>query len=85
MALPQAFSSTATLAGARDVNYVHLAFGQEDVGGKLQRIISNVTAMASNLLVLQSAALSANVSGATFSALSGVTFTLTTAVSNFRS
>lgn len=85
MALPQAFSSTATLQGAREVNYTHLAFAQGDVGGKLQALISTVTALASNLLIIQSAVLSANVSAVTFSSLSGVTFTVTTAISNFRS
>lgn len=75
MALTYTFSTTATLMGARNLNRGHRVHAQEDLGGKLQAVISMV-----NLLL--SAAVSANVSGVSFSALSGVTIP---AISNFRS
>lgn len=83
--MPYAFSSTATRAGARDVNNSLMANAQEDVGGKMQLLISTVMTLASNLVLIQSALLSANASAVTLSSLSGVTFGTTVTISNFRS
>lgn len=67
------FSTVATRAGARDLNRVHKRLAEDDVGGKLQFLVSQV-----NMLV--SAAISAAASGVTFSAFS----TAPAAISNFR-
>ena len=80
-----AFSSVTTLQDALRVNYSLGQAAQADIGGKVAVLISVVTAMASNLLALQSAALSANASAVTFSALSGVTFNLMSSITNFTS
>lgn len=80
-----AISSITSLAGGLRVNYAMALAAYEDPGGKLAALISQVTALQSNLLVLQSAAISANVSAATFSSLSGVTFAVYTTIGNFTS
>ena len=78
-----AFSSVTSLVGGLRVNYALGLAAIEDPGGKLATLISAVTALASNVLILQSAAVSANVSAITFSALSGVTFNVVTVPANF--
>ena len=50
--------TSATLAGARDVNRVHLMFAREDIGQKLERTMSALSILqsaVSGLNVLQSA------------------------------
>ena len=78
-----AFSSVTSLAGGLRFNYAQGLAAIEDAGGKIAALISQVTALQSNLLILQSAAMSANVSAVTFSSLSGVTFATYTTISNF--
>jgi hypothetical protein len=75
MALAYTFSSTGTRTGALNLNRMHRTAAQEDLGGKVQVLISMV-----NLLV--SLVVSAHQSAVGFSALSGVTLT---AISNLRS
>lgn len=78
-------TTTATLPGALRVNYILGIGAYEDVGGRLQALISQVTALESNIALLQAAALSTNASGVTFSSLSGVTFATYSAIQNFAS
>lgn len=76
--MPQAFSSTSVLAGARDLNTGNpLVFGAEDMGGKIAQLLSfaNLTTSALSFLTaavsqLQAVAVSAAGSGLTFSAFS---------------
>lgn len=75
MALTYTFSTTATLAGARNLNRVSRTHAQEDLGGKLQTVISAVN-LINALLV------SANLSAVGFSAISGA---FPSTISNFRS
>ena len=78
-------SSTSTLPGAARFNFEQGVYGAyEDVGGKLAFLISGLNALVSNMTIVQSALVSANVSAVTFSSLSGVTFTTyPAAISNF--
>jgi hypothetical protein len=80
-----AFSSIGNLPGALRINYAFPTAAQEDLGGRLQLVLSNMAAMISNLTVMQSALLSANASAVTLSSLSGVTFTTYQTNSNFAS
>lgn len=80
-----AFSSVTSLVGALRINYSLGLAGLEDLGGKVALLVSQVNALTSNVIILQSAAVSANVSAATFSSLSGVTFTVYANISNFSS
>jgi hypothetical protein len=75
MAIVYTFSTTATRRGAVDLNRLHRTAAQEDLGGKVQALVSQVNLLMS--LVSDAAA-----SGVTFSGLSGGTVT---PISNFRS
>lgn len=78
MALPQAMSSTAVLTGALQINYALPPRASiEDLGGKVAMLISFMNAAVSAISVLNtevaalnSAAVSAATSGATWSAFS---------------
>lgn len=86
MALPQVTSSTSTLKGARNVNYVHMQLAYEDLGGKVAALISSVNLLNTNVSAIYSALISANASGVTFSVFSGVTLSATAgSISNFSS
>jgi hypothetical protein len=86
MALPQVTSSTSTLKGAREVNYVHMAMAYQDVGGKIAALISSVNLLNTSVSSIYSALISANASGVTFSVFSGVTLSATAGtISNFSS
>jgi hypothetical protein len=79
------FPTSATLAGARDINQVDFATAQENLGGKIELLISAINILNTNVSLIQAAVTSANASGVSFSAISGVTFTSTlAALSNFR-
>ena len=80
-----AFSSVTTLQDALRVNYVMGLAGPADVGGKVAALISQITILQSNLTAIQSAIVSANASGATFSATSAGTFTAFATITNFAS
>lgn len=75
MALVYTFPTSATLAGARDVNRTHRAMAQDDVGLKLERLISAVS-------ILQSAVSAINVLQSAVS--TQATITAWSALSNFR-
>lgn len=84
--MPALLSSITSLAGARRLNNMLGLVAYEDPGGKLAIALSAINALVSNLTIIQSALVSANVSAVTFSALSGVTFaTYPAAISNFSS
>lgn len=72
-----AFSSISTLKGAREINTAHLALATQDLGGKVATMISAINTLNTTVSLIQVAVLSANASGATFSSLSGVTFSST--------
>lgn len=74
-----AFSSVSTLKGARELNTVHMAMANQDIGGKVATMISAINILNVSVSLIQAAVVSANASGVTFSALSGVTFTSTLA------
>ncbi len=78
-------STAATLAGAVRLLRMFRPWAEQDGPAKFQFLISQVNALQSTVTTLQNAAVSANVSGATFSALSGVTFTVFSSISNFSS
>ena len=44
--------TSATLTGAADLNRVHRTMAQDDVGGKMERMISNVNDMNSTVSVV---------------------------------
>lgn len=48
------FPTSATLAGARDLNRIHRAAGQEDLGFKVERLISAMNDMQSTVSLLNS-------------------------------
>ena len=78
MALPQAVSTTSVLAGAFRLNQgLSIAVAYEDLGGKLALMISTMNALVSAVNIIQSAIVSANVSGVTFSAFSSTSAGLT--------
>jgi hypothetical protein len=83
--MPNYFSTTATLAGATRLIRMFRPWAEQDGAGKMQGLISQVNALISTVTVLQNAAVSANVSATTFSALSGLTFTTLSSLSNFSS
>lgn len=74
-----AFSSVSTLKGARELNTVHMAMANQDIGGKVATMISAINILNASVSLIQAAVVSANASAVTFSALSGVTFTSTLA------
>ena len=85
MALPQAFSSVTSLMGGLRLNYSIGMAGIDDPGGKIAVLVSQVTALQTNLSTIQGALLSANASAVTLSSLSGVTFATYTTIANFAS
>lgn len=76
-------STAATLAGAARLLRMFRPWAEQDGPAKMQFLISQVNALISTVNILTNAAVSANVSAATFSALSGVTFTTFSSISNF--
>lgn len=79
-----AYSSVTTLKGGLEVNYAMALAGTNDPGGKIAILISAINILNSSMSLIQAALTSANASGVTFSALSGVTFTSTyTSITNF--
>ncbi len=74
-----AFSSVSTLKGARELNTVHMAMANQDIGGKIATMISAINILNTTVSLIQVAVVSANASAVTFSSLSGVTFTSTIA------
>lgn len=83
--MPYVVSSVSTLKGAREVNGTSMVFGMMDLGGKIAQLISAVAILNTTVSALGAAALSANASAVTFSALSGVTFTATLTPTNLPS
>lgn len=83
--MPYVVSSVSTLKGAREVNGTSMVFGMMDLGGKIAQLISAVAILNTTVSALGAAALSANASAVTFSALSAVTFTATLTPSNLPS
>jgi len=89
--MPAAAVSTASpLAGARDLNQVHLVLAYEDMGNKIATLISFMNAAVSAISTLNvevsnimSALTSARNSGVTFSVFSAVTFTSTIALGSY--
>lgn len=79
------YSSISTLVGAIRVNRaMNAQAAMQDPGGKIAALISAVTILNANLSTIQVVLASANASGVSFSALSGVTFTQTMGtISNF--
>lgn len=55
MSITFAFPTSATLAGARDLNRIHRAVGQEDLGFKIERAISALNDLQSSVSLLNSA------------------------------
>ena len=45
-------SSTSTLTGAREVNYINMTLAYEDVGGKLAFCVSAINALVSSVSTL---------------------------------
>lgn len=80
-----AFSSVTSLMGGLRVNYMLGQAAYDDPGGKIALLVSQVTALQSNVIIIQSALLSANVSAVSLSSLSTVTFTVYATISNFLS
>jgi hypothetical protein len=80
-----AFSSVTSLMGGLRTNYALALAAYDDAGGKIAQLISQVTALQTNVALLQIAAASANASAATFSSLSGVAFTTYATITNFLS
>mgnify|MGYP001574340974 CR=1 FL=1 len=79
------FTTSATLAGAVDINALGLETARENLGGKIELLISAINVLTTNVSLIQAAVISANASGVSFSALSGVTLASTfIALSNFR-
>ena len=76
------FSSVSTRKGAREINSTNLVFALNDLGGMLAQLVSSVAILNTTVSALGAAALSANASAVTFSALSGVTFTATLTPTN---
>ena len=85
MALPQYFTTSATLAGAIRLVRMFRPWAEQDGAGKMQFLISQVNALISNNRDIQSALSAAIASGATFSSLSGVTFITYSNITNFTS
>lgn len=83
--MPYVVSSVSTLKGAREINAGGMPFAYHDLGGKVAQLISAVAILNTTVSALGAAALSANASAVTFSALSGVTFTATLTPGNFAS
>lgn len=95
MTIATNWPTSATLAGAVELNQMHLKAKQADLGFKLEKLISAVSEIQSAVSTLNTvvsalnlAAVSAADSGVTFSAFStapSATITLTvTTISNFR-
>lgn len=85
MALPTFASTAATLAGAISLRTMFRPWAQQDGSAKMQFLISQVNALISNMIVVQSGAIAANTSGGTFSSVSGYTFITYSTISNFSS
>lgn len=83
--MPPLFSSMTSLVAAQKLNYQMGLCATDDPFGRLAALISQVTILQSNMTLIQSAIVSANASGASFSAFSTATFTTFQTVSNFAS
>lgn len=76
-------SSIATLIGAIGFNRTHRVAAQQDVGGKIERLISNINSLATIVSALNAAVVSAANSGVSFSAFSTAPTTTPVTMSNF--
>lgn len=85
MAITYTFSTAATRSGARDLNRIHRAVAQDDVGYKLQFLISAVNILESAVSALVLGAVAAAGSAVTWSSFSGFTLSTMGQLSNFRS
>lgn len=73
----------ATLTGARDLNRVHRIFTKEDLGYKIETLISSMNNNNEIVSALVLAAVSASDSGVTWSAFSGFVTSTLPELSNF--
>jgi hypothetical protein len=83
MAIVYTFRTSATLAGARNLNRAGRIFAQEDVGFKIERLISQVNLVITAVSALN-AAISAGVAASNASGFSFTAISATTVLSNFR-
>ncbi len=83
--MPVYFSSMTSLVAAQRLNLQMGLCATDDAFGRLAALISQVAILQSNMTLIQSAIVSANASGASFSAFSTATFTTFQNVSNFAS
>jgi hypothetical protein len=81
--MPVLSSSLTTLPGALRANRQMGLVAYDDPFGRVAALLSAYAILASNLIVMQSALLSANASGVTLSSLSTVTFSIMPTISNF--
>lgn len=84
MAINYNWRTSATLQGAFELNRVHRVLAQEDVGYKLEVMISSMNQVNTVVSDLTSALLLANASGVTLSSLSGYVASTFATISNFR-
>lgn len=83
MAITYAFPTSATRAGARNLNGMHRHAKQQDLGYKLEFLISAINALNTAVSALNLAAVSAANSGATWSAFSSTPTSTLGQLSNF--
>ena len=76
-------SSIATKIGAIGLNRMHRVAAQQDLGGKVERLISNVNELAALVSAHNLYLLSANASAVGFSAISAGISTSPVAMTNF--
>ena len=82
MSITFTFPTSAALAGARDLNRIHRIAGQEDLGFKIERVISSVSVLNSAIQALNSAVSNA-VATSTVSGLSNALVSGLLGSSNF--
>ena len=83
MAITLNYRTTATLQGSRAITRMTRDAAQQDLGGKLQHLISSVNNLQTTVSALTAAAVSAAASGVTFSAFTGFTASSMSALANF--
>lgn len=84
MAVVFNWRTSATLYGARDFSRIHRVAAANDVGFKIERLISAVNILNTSVSLVTTALSSLNASGVSVSSLSGVAFASTFAtMSNF--
>jgi hypothetical protein len=84
MAIVYNWPTSAALQGALELNRVHRTAAQEDLGFKVEKLISSVNQLNTVVSDLISGALSANASAVTWSSLSGYVQSTFVQASNFR-